>query len=790
VVKEEDAFGNAITSDSVHTVTVARGNHGTASVQGSNLTLTLVNGVATFSGLSYNVAETMNLSFTTNAAAFTATSNDIVVSRAAASQLVITQQPSAMATVGVTFATQPTVKEEDAFGNIITSDSTHMVTVARGNHGTASVQGSNLTVTLANGVATFSGLSYNVTETMNLSFTTNAGGFTATSNDIVVSPKTVTTTILATSGPSVWGQLVTLYGIVLVNGAAAPTVTGTVNFYDYVGGNYIFIGTGNVTNSVASFNTSTLSVGSHTLVAVYTGDAYDAASASVATQTVTAAGTNTTLASTASAGSVFGQAVTFTATVSVASPSTAPLTGVNVAFYDGATLIGISPVNSGGIATLTTSALSVASHSILALAYAATNSNFAYSYSILPQNVAPANTTTTVTSSASGGSIYGQNVTFTAVVAPVLPGAGTPDGVVLFFHDAVSTSNLIGVGTLSGGTATLSTNVLSAGNHTIIALYGSSTNFATSNTMAAPLNQNVAAASTQTSLVSSASGGSTFGQAITFTATVTIVSPGAGSIVGGLVAFFDGGTDLGIGTIQANGQASFTPTTPLNAGSHSISAVYLGNSNFVYSTSPSVTQPIATAGTSTALSASPSSWSVGRAIAFTATVTSATGAVPTGSVTFTIDNNQTFVVQLTAGAATLNFAGFTTVGNHTISAVYNPGIPMNFVASTSNTLSQAILRDSAVALSATPNPVPYQQPVTLSATITGSGPTPTGTVTFYDGSTVLKTVALDGTGSASLSLVLATGTHNIFVTYSGDATYNPSASQVVQVVALQQGLVR
>ena len=106
---------------------------GTASLQGSNLTVTLANGVATFSGLSYNKAETMNIAFTTNAGSFTsATSNNIVVSPAAASQLVITTQPSATATAGVAFATQPVVKEEDAFGNVITTDSTHTVTAARG----------------------------------------------------------------------------------------------------------------------------------------------------------------------------------------------------------------------------------------------------------------------------------------------------------------------------------------------------------------------------------------------------------------------------------------------------------------------------------------------------------------------------------------------------------------------------------------------------------------------------------------------------------------------------------
>src|SRR5207249_1923967 len=101
-------------------------------------------------------AETMNLAFTSNANGVTAaTSNDVVVSPAAASQLVLTTQPSATATAGVALATQPVVAEEDQFGNILSGDSSHTVTVARGSHGSDAVHGT-LTVTLTNGMATFS----------------------------------------------------------------------------------------------------------------------------------------------------------------------------------------------------------------------------------------------------------------------------------------------------------------------------------------------------------------------------------------------------------------------------------------------------------------------------------------------------------------------------------------------------------------------------------------------------------------------------------------------------------
>ena len=58
------------------------------------------------------------------------------MSPAAASQLVVTTQPSTTATAGVAFATQPVVTEEDAFGNVITTDSTSTVTaVAQHGHG-------------------------------------------------------------------------------------------------------------------------------------------------------------------------------------------------------------------------------------------------------------------------------------------------------------------------------------------------------------------------------------------------------------------------------------------------------------------------------------------------------------------------------------------------------------------------------------------------------------------------------------------------------------------------------
>ncbi len=184
VVMLEDQYGNVIAGDSTHTVTVARGTNGTSTLKGNNLTVTLVNGVATFSGLSYNKAEVMNLSFTTNAAGVVAaSSSNITVSPTTASQIVMGQQPSATATAGVVFATQPIVYIEDPYGNLVSSDNSTQVKVVPGS-GVGPLQGPT-TVTVVGGVATFTGLGDTTAETLTLKFSSGPLN-SATSNPIVV----------------------------------------------------------------------------------------------------------------------------------------------------------------------------------------------------------------------------------------------------------------------------------------------------------------------------------------------------------------------------------------------------------------------------------------------------------------------------------------------------------------------------------------------------------------------------------------------------------------------------
>jgi hypothetical protein len=81
---------------------------------------------------------------------------------------------------------------------------------------------------------------------------------------------------------------------------------------------------------------------------------------------------------------------------------------------------------------------------------------------------------------------------------------------------------------------------------------------------------------------------STVGQSVTFTATVSPVSPGTGTPTG-TVTFKDGATVLGTTNLAA-GQASFT-TSALSVGGHAITASYSGDGSFSAS-SASLTQNV------------------------------------------------------------------------------------------------------------------------------------------------------------------------------------------------------
>src|SRR6266705_1402414 len=382
--------------------------------------------------------------------------------------------------------------------------------------------------------------------------------------------------------------------------------------------------------------------------------------------------------------------------------------------------------------------------------------------------------TSTVLNSSPNPSVFGQAVTLTATVTPVVADTIAPTGTVVFKDGATT----LGVVTLVNGSASLVTSTLAAGAHSLTATYSGDLEFSPS--ASAVRTQTVNRGQTATTLTSTPNP-SLAGQAVTLSTTVTAVAPAAG-VPTGSVTFMDGATVLGTATLS-NGSASLVTST-LTTGNHSLTTVYSGSANFNASTSPAVNQ-VVNSQTTTSLTAPPNPSVFGQAVTLTAVVSPVgpgTG-VPTGTVTFRDGATVLGTVTLVNGSASF-VTSTLAVGSHSLTAAYSGG--GNFLASTSAVVAHTVNPgNTSTSLTSTPNPSNLGQPVTLSATVSAVAPAvgvPTGTVTFRDGATALATVTLVN-GSASISIsTLAVGTHPLTAAYGGNATFAASTSAVVNQV--------
>jgi len=182
--------------------------------------------------------------------------------------------------------------------------------------------------------------------------------------------------------------------------------------------------------------------------------------------------TSTSLTSTALASSsnpsVYGQKVSWTATVT-SSGSVRP-TG-KVQFTWSGNTIGSATLNSVGVATLTKSNLNADTYPLTAV-YVGDAANLGSTSAVLNQVVLEATSSDTLTSSPNP-STQGQAVTFTAQISsPTV----TPTGPVTF----TAGKTVLGTGQLSGGKATLTISSPAVGSTTVTATYYGDSNIAKS----------------------------------------------------------------------------------------------------------------------------------------------------------------------------------------------------------------------------------------------------------------------------------------------------------------------
>ncbi len=121
-------------------------------------------------------------------------------------------------------------------------------------------------------------------------------------------------------------------------------------------------------------------------------------------------------------------------------------------------------------------------------------------------------------------------------------------------------------------------------------------------------------------------------------------------------------------------------------------------------------------------------------------------------------------------------------GNHMIQASYAPDGASIYASSLSNTVTVPAggKQTPTVNLTVTPSPVNFGSNTYFTAMLqTTGGLTPTGTVTFAEGTTVLATANVDMNGQASYTNnTLVLGQHTITATYNGDNNFNPASGTV------------
>jgi hypothetical protein len=238
--------------------------------------------------------------------------------------------------------------------------------------------------------------------------------------------------------------------------------TGTVTFYD----GSTALGTVNIASNAASFDAGKLSVGTHYISAIYSGDASNFTSSTGMIPILSKLGYATTTTLTSSANpAAQGQTINFTLGVT---SDHLPLSG-NFTLTSNGTALATVPVTDNA-ASYSTSSLAAGAYTIIAT-YSGDSVHLSSSATVL-QEVRPAGTSAssiTLTSSPSAP-IVGNSITLNATVT------GTGATGTVYFIDG---SDVIGSAQLSSsGSASLSTSSLAVGTHSLTAYYNGDANFA------------------------------------------------------------------------------------------------------------------------------------------------------------------------------------------------------------------------------------------------------------------------------------------------------------------------
>lgn len=271
--------------------------------------------------------------------------------------------------------------------------------------------------------------------------------------------------------------------------------------------------------------------------------------------------------------------------------------------------------------------------------------------------------------------------------------------------------------------------------------------------------------------LSPASGSLTASYGATFSETFA-VSGGSGSYT----LTLNPGTLPGSLTLSCSGSQCTLSGTATQTGSFSFT---LTANDATYSgvTSASATYTLTVQATpSVSLSAASLTYGQsGGQIGVTLAPPSGLSTVPSGTVQCSIDSGTATTATLSNGVANIPVASTLSAGSHSLQCSYSGDTNYTTASFTSNlTITKAA---ATMSVSASAAAVFSGQPITLTASVASATTgAPTGSVSFYDGSTLLSTVALSGAQATLTATTLGVGTHTITATYSGDGNFNTATA--------------
>ncbi len=284
---------------------------------------------------------------------------------------------------------------------------------------------------------------------------------------------------------------------------------------------------------------------------------------------------------------------------------------------------------------------------------------------------------------------------------------------------------------------------------------------------------------TTTLVTSSPASPVVFGQPVNFIATV---ASSGGTTPTGTVEFFVGTNQIGSASLNGSGQAVLTGYTGLTIGTDQITATYLGNSTFLTSTSAPYMLLVQPAAPILSITSSQTPIGFGQSLTITAQMT-----VPSPSTAIVSGYGLLFdgSTVLASGSLYNGTLQYTTsnllVGNHNITFEYLGNSQFAPVNDNSSPYQQVVQAGTpTVGLQVSPlSPAPMLgQQLTLTATVTGqpgAPASPTGTVSFMDGTTVLATENLVN-GVATYETSFAVGPQDVTAVYNGDSNYATKTS--------------